>query len=679
MSLASSSIDARANERSRERYRRECARAVRRLGVARACCVAAVVIFSAHALESAERLRVDVVGMACAACAAWAYARMSRALERAEDALAAVGTSSARDVELQTLHATSAGGIWLALKTGDDVGVRREVVSRGMNALRERGPVGETPLLLMFLYGGSGTMVSSAQLRSAAYVGKAYPQTINDVYVGDEYFGESALHIAVVNQNEELVDWLLRMTPDAAALLGARATGRFFGRDAPCYYGEYALSFAVSTGQGRLVKKLLKAGADATAQDTHGNTCLHLAVIHNQPDMYDLVCKEWTGKALDRVVNEDGLTPILFAARHGFKDMYGHILGRTCVTEWSYGPVTCQRMPLLDVDTRQGDARGALLEIVENGHTELLELPLMQELLQRKWDCYGAKLYYDRLYQVVAFLLTATFVHVTPYADALVNNEMCSVVAHTAKTAVLCAVLVQLAHDYTHRGYGASASSATFCVLYLGSAVARSGFQREIFADALLAAAFLFAWFHCTQLFMGFKSIGHFIIMTYEIVEHDVRPFAFILAIFIVSFSTAVYVVQRPSADRSLIDFNAQLLSCFEWLTNGGFESDVARDSPRSAVVVVLLLASFTVLGSVVLLNLLVAMMGDTYARISENATAKWRLARARILIALERRVSVTRRDRLAAGVWIVVDGARALQVQLVHGVLGRDATGATR
>ena len=669
-----SDVDARG----RERYRRDCLRTVRRLALARACCLAAVVIFSAHALERAERSRVDVAGAARAALAAWAHARLSRALERAEDALAAVGTSSARDVEMQTLHASTAGGIWAALKTGDEAGVRRELASRGIDALRERGPVWETPLLLMFLYGGGEAMAESARLRSAKYAGDAYPETVNDVYAGEEYRGESALHIAIVNENDELVDWLLRRTPDAAALLSARATGRFFARDAPCYYGEYALSFAVSTGQGSLVNTLLEAGADATAQDTHGNTCLHLAVIHNRPEMYDALCEKWTGKAVDRIVNEDGLTPILFAARHGFKDMYGHILGRTCVTEWSYGPVTCRRMPLSDVDTRQGDGRGALLEIVENGHTELLELPLMQELVQRKWDCYGAKLYYDRLYQVIGFMLTTTFVHVTSYADAAETNETRSVAAHTAKTAVLFAVLAQLAHECTHRRNGASAVSAAFCVSYLAAAVARSSsFQCEIFADALLAAAFLFAWFHCTQLFMGFRSIGHFIIMTYEIVENDVRPFAFILAIFVLSFSTAFYVVLRPSADRSLVDFNAQILSCFEWLTNGGFESDVARDAARASVVLILLLAAFSVLGSVVVLNLLVAMMGDTYARVSENATAKWRLARARILLALERRVSVATRDRLAAGVWIVVDGARFLQVQLVRGVL-RDAPAKT-
>ena len=33
---------------------------------------------------------------------------------------------------------------------------------------------------------------------------------------------------------------------------GQRAEGAFFSGEATCYYGEYALSFAVSTGQGSL-------------------------------------------------------------------------------------------------------------------------------------------------------------------------------------------------------------------------------------------------------------------------------------------------------------------------------------------------------------------------------------------------------------------------------------------
>lgn len=76
------------------------------------------------------------------------------------------------------------------------------------------------------------------------------------------------------------------------------------------------------------------------------------------------------------------------------------------------------------------------------------------------------------------------------------------------------------------------------------------------------------------------------------------------------------------------------------------------------------------------------AMMGDTYAKVSENAVAKWRLERARIMLRLERHFSTPHRDRLARGVWIVLDGARFLQVQLVDGLTSyeqRDARDRSR
>ena len=82
-----------------------------------------------------------------------------------------------------------------------------------------------------------------------------------------------------------------------------------------------------------------------------------------------------------------------------------------------------------------------------------------------------------------------------------------------------------------------------------------------------------------------------------------------------------------------------------------------------------LLLASFTIIGSIVLLNLLVAMMGDTYSNVSQNAVVKWRLQRAKIALALERAIPPGRRDRLDRGVCIDVARARFLQVQLVNGL----------
>ena len=167
---------------------------------------------------------------------------------------------------------------------------------------------------------------------------------------------------------------------------------------------------------------------------------------------------------------------------------------------------------------------------------------------------------------------------------------------------------------------------------------------------------------------MGFKSTGHFVIMVYEIIIDDVSPFGLILGLFVVAFSTAIFVVLQPVSDRSVAMFGDQLLTCFEWLTGGGFEGDVVENAPRGKVLMIILLASFTILGAIVLLNLLVAMMGDTYAKVSENAVAKWQLERARIMLSLERGIPRARRDRLANSVWIELDGERFLQVQLVDG-----------
>lgn len=628
-------------------------------------------------LDAASALAWTFVLELALGVVAWSVAsgKISKALEDAEDAAA---SARERNVEKQTTHAQDAGGLWLATKNGDVEGVM-SIVTSNPETLRERGPVGETPTHLMILYGGASSLDASKQLMAAKYVGERHPWTLNDVYVGEEYNGESTLHIAVVNENIELVRWLLLYTPDVKTLLEARAIGKFFAKGSPCYYGEFALSFASSTGQCDLIDVLLRAGADPAAQDSHGNTCLHMAVMHNQPEAYDKLCSWWVEQAneaskydLERMLNADGLTPLLFAARSGFRDMFEFLIERSCVTEWSYGPVTCKRMPLYEVDTSNG-SKSALKEIVDNDHEDLLELPLIRELIQRKWDVYIGKLYISSVWQAVSFVLAMTFVHIMPYKE-VVKGELEGfglTVAHTMKTAILGVCVFRLWSECCglRRDVwsGQSAVSTMFCATYIVSVVAR--FHNDVVADALLASSFLLAWFYVGCLFMGFQSIGHFVVMIHEIIINDVLKFGLILAMFLIAFSTAIYIVLRPPTERSFEDFAGQLLSCFAWLADGGFQEDVAEGAARGKPLAVLLLASFTIIGSIVLLNLLVAMMGDTYSNVSQNAVVKWRLQRAKIALTLERAIPPGRRDRLDRGVWIDVARARFLQVQLVNGL----------
>lgn len=124
----------------------------------------------------------------------------------------------------------------------------------------------------------------------------------------------------------------------APLLMNAPANGRFFQqcvalrcclpvamadcivvcRGRSCYYGEYALHFCVSTNQIDLAKILIDAGqlaclfvlsllntrlficlcnfcsgADMNKADSNGNTVLHMCVIHELPNVYTWLKKEW--------------------------------------------------------------------------------------------------------------------------------------------------------------------------------------------------------------------------------------------------------------------------------------------------------------------------------------------------------------------------------------------------
>ncbi|ENN75133.1 hypothetical protein YQE_08313, partial [Dendroctonus ponderosae] len=52
------------------------------------------------------------------------------------------------------------------------------------------------------------------------------------------------------------------------------------------YWGEYPLSFAACLGQEESFRLILAKGANLDAQDTNGNTVLHLLVIYSKVKRY---------------------------------------------------------------------------------------------------------------------------------------------------------------------------------------------------------------------------------------------------------------------------------------------------------------------------------------------------------------------------------------------------------
>jgi ankyrin repeat protein len=139
-----------------------------------------------------------------------------------------------------------------------------------------------------------------------------YPKFINDIFISEDYYGLSPLHQAIVNEDPEMVSYLLRngadlnqrcygahFCPDdqissrsdsleheyVDLSLNTNYSGYFCLNSLICllrklYFGEYPLAFAACTNQKDCYRILRAKRADPNSQDTNGNTVLHMCVIH---------------------------------------------------------------------------------------------------------------------------------------------------------------------------------------------------------------------------------------------------------------------------------------------------------------------------------------------------------------------------------------------------------------
>lgn len=93
---------------------------------------------------------------------------------------------------------------------------------------------------------------------------------------------------------------------------------------------------------------MLARGADPDAQDTNGNTVLHLLVIYQKLEAFDMAYEVGSSLSIRNVLN---LTPLTLAAKLARVDMFFHILNLEREIYWQIGSITCAAYPLSQIDT----------------------------------------------------------------------------------------------------------------------------------------------------------------------------------------------------------------------------------------------------------------------------------------------------------------------------------------
>ena len=130
---------------------------------------------------------------------------------------------------------------------------------------------------------------------------------------------------------------------------------------------------------------------------TPGNTVLHASVIHGHAEMYAHLITTYQPTPWAR--NAAGQTPLLLAMWCGSASVVDAVLDGIKQTLWAFGPVSCVRYPLYDIETASPElasswggnmSRRCALEVLVNQKRDvLLYTPLIWSLTNDKWVAFG--------------------------------------------------------------------------------------------------------------------------------------------------------------------------------------------------------------------------------------------------------------------------------------------------
>ncbi|OBS71370.1 hypothetical protein A6R68_00067, partial [Neotoma lepida] len=540
--------------------------------------------------------------------------------------------------------------------------------------------------------------------------------------------------------------------------------------------GELPLSLAACTNQPHIVNYLTEnphKKADMRRQDSRGNTVLHalVAIADNTREntkfvtkMYDLLllkCSRlFPDSNLETVLNNDGLSPLMMAAKTGKIGVFQHIIRREVTDEdtrhlsrkfkdWAYGPVysslydlssldTCGeevsvleilvynskievfqhiiRREVTDEDTRHlsrkfkdwayGPVYSSLYDLssldtcgeevsvleilvynskIENRH-EMLAVEPINELLRDKWRKFGAVSFYinvvSYLCAMVIFTLTAYYQPMEgtppyPYRTTVDYLRLAGEII-TLFTGVLF-FFTSIKDLFMKKCPGVNSLfvDGSFQLLYfiysvlvvVSAALYLAGIEAYL---AVMVFALTLGWMNALYFTRGLKLTGTYSIMIQKILFKDLFRFLLVYLLFMIGYASALVTLLNPCTNMKVCDedqnnctvptypacrdsetFSAFLLDLFK-LTIGMGDLEMLS-SAKYPVVFILLLVTYIILTFVLLLNMLIALMGETVGQVSKESKHIWKLQWATTILDIERSFPVFLRKAFRSGEMVTV------------------------
>ncbi|XP_069853034.1 transient receptor potential cation channel subfamily V member 5 isoform X4 [Dipodomys merriami] len=482
-----------------------------------------------------------------------------------------------------------------------------------------------------------------------------------------------------MNQNVNLVRALLAR----GASVSARATGFAFHLSPHnlIYYGEHPLSFAACVGSEEIVRLLIEHGADIRAQDSLGNTVLHILIL--QPNktfacqMYNLLLSYDGGdhlQSLELVPNHQGLTPFKLAGVEGNTVMFQHLMQKRKHIQWTYGPVTSTLYDLTEIDSWREEL--SFLELVVSSKKrearQILEQTPVKELVSLKWKKYGRPYFcvLGALYILYMICFTACCVYrplkfrdgnrtssrdntileqkllqeayVTYQDNIRLVGELVTV---TGAVIILLLEIPDIFRVGASRYFGQTVLGGPFHVIIItyASLVLVTMVMRltNVNGEVVpISLALVLGWCSVMYFTRGFQMLGPFTIMIQKMIFGDLMRFCWLMAMVILGFASAFYIIFQTEDPANLGEFSnypTALFSTFElFLTIVDAPANYSVDLPFMYSITY---AAFAIIATLLMLNLFIAMMGDTHWRVAQERDELWRAQVVATTVMLERKM----------------------------------------
>ncbi|XP_078507348.1 transient receptor potential cation channel subfamily V member 6-like [Lissotriton helveticus] len=531
----------------------------------------------------------------------------------------------------------------------------------------QKGALGETALHVAVQY---NNLVAAVTLLDAA------PALLNKPMTSKSHEGLTALHIAVVNQNVNMVKELVKRGADVST---QRATGTFFkyGHQKRFYFGEHILFFAACVENEEIVRLIIESGANIRVQDSLGNTVLHVLTL--QPykifacQIYDLI-QSYDKWCLDQTLNHKGLTPFKMAAYEGNTVMFQHLIQKRKQVPWTLGPITCTLYDLTEIDL-WGEHQ-SVLELVTSSKkkeaSQILHLTPVKELVSLKWRHYGRPYFCILAAIYVAYMVCVSMCCVNrPLTPIALNpNNSKDITIFTQKSleksyvnssdhlrlageiiSVIGAIIILLLkipdlfqiRDFRYfvqavHGGPFSVTSVSYACLVLAILVMRlTGCDGEVIP---MSGALVLGWCYVMYFARGFQMLGPFTIMLHKMIFGDLLRFCWLMAVVILGFATAFYIIfqtEDPSMLGQFQSYSMALFSTFELFLNViNSPTNYSVDIP---IIFYIIYFAFTIIANLLMLNLIIAMMGDTHWRVAQDMDELWRTQVVAASVMLERKI----------------------------------------